>query len=402
MPVNARLTQRISPARRVAFDVLESVAGGGYASDALRERSAKLERRDAGLASQIVFGCLRYQQQLDYLIFRYSGRKAEGLDLAVSIALRSAIFQLRYLERIPAHAAVDEAVELVKQHKRAAVGLTNAVLRKVNRDPVKWPDLQTELSCPAWMLRRWGQHFGADAARGIARVALAEPETYIRVRPGSAPPEGMTVEATEVAGCFRLLSPGILVPGRSGMRLHDISSQAIVPLLDLRPGQTYLDLCAAPGNKTLQALEIPLGLAVACDVSPKRIREIPDVCPRVVLDATCPLPFRRRFDRIFVDAPCSGTGTLGRNPEIKWRVQEQDFARLGIKQLATLGEALRLLAPGGKLVYATCSLEREENEEVIREALLAWPQFRCEGEMWRVPGREAGDGFYAATWRALA
>jgi 16S rRNA (cytosine967-C5)-methyltransferase len=180
------------------------------------------------------------------------------------------------------------------------------------------------------------------------------------------------------------------------MRLHDISSQAIVPLLDLQPGHSYLDLCAAPGNKTMQALETPLALAIACDISPQRIRQIPKLCPRVVLDAARPMPFGRRFDRIFIDAPCSGTGTLARNPEIKWRVQEQDFDRFRTRQVAMLGEALRLLAPGGKLLYATCSLEREENEDVICEALVAWTRFRRHRQMWRIPGREAGDGFYAA------
>src|SRR5579875_1942081 len=123
----------ISPARRVAFEALREVADGGYASDALRQKSGSLDARDAGLAAQIVFGCLRFQAQLDFLIFIYSGRKANRLDSAVLIALRTAIFQLRYLERIPPHAAVHEAVELVKREQRAAAGLVNAVLRKVNR-----------------------------------------------------------------------------------------------------------------------------------------------------------------------------------------------------------------------------------------------------------------------------
>lgn len=397
MPVNARLSRPVSPARRVAYEVLQAVFSGAYASDSLRALSLRLQPRDAGLASQIVFGCLRYQLQLDFLIFRYSGRKVEQLDIPVVIALRSAIFQLRYLERVPAHAAVHEAVELVKQHKRAAVGLTNAVLRKVNRSPVAWPNLQTELSCPAWLLNRWAEHFGAEEARKMARSALQEPTAYIRVPPGAALPEGAALEPTGVAGCFRLLSPL-----EKGIRLHDISSQAILPLLDLQPGQTYLDLCAAPGNKTLQALETPLRLAVACDVSPKRIREIPRLCPRVLLDATAPLPFGRSFDRIFIDAPCSGTGTLARNPEIKWRVQEQDFRSFRAKQLSIVVEAARLLAHGGKLLYATCSMEREENELVIGDALQALPQLRCERERWRIPGRDEGDGFYAAVLSAIA
>jgi 16S rRNA (cytosine967-C5)-methyltransferase len=389
---------KISPARAIAFEVLREVAAGAYASDALRDRSRGLDARDAGLASQIVFGCLRFQGQLDYLIFLYSGRKIGDLETAVAIALRAAIFQLRYLERIPVHAAVNESVEWVKGAKRAAAGLVNAVLRKVNRKPVSWPDEATELSCPEWLLERWREHFGAEQARGIAEAALSEPPAYIRIRPGDDPPEGIFAERTQVfaertqiEGCWRLLPPY-----RPGMRLHDISSQAILPLLDLRAGQTYLDVCSAPGNKTLQALETPLSFAVACDVSETRLGEVPPVCARLVLDATQPLPFSRRFDRIFIDAPCSGTGTTARNPEIKWRVQLRDFAAFHEKQVRILAQALKMLAPGGKLLYATCSLESEENEDVIRQTLRREPTLRCEREMWRLPGRDEGDGFYAA------
>lgn len=400
---------KISPSRLVAFGVLRDVAEGAYASDALREQSHALDARDAGLASQIVFGTLRYQGQLDYLISVYSGRKIGDLDAAVALALRAAIFQLRYLDRIPAHAAVHESVELVKQHKRAAAGFVNAVLRKVNRSAVNWPNEETEFSCPERLLARWRAHFGADQARAIAQAALSEPSAYIRVRPGDDPSEGIFTERTpvlaertqfaertRVEGCWRLVS---LVP--AGMRLHDISSQAVLPLLDLRAGHSYLDLCAAPGNKTLQALETPLSLALACDISERRLCEVPPVCPRVVLDATRPLPFSRPFDRIFIDAPCSGTGTLARNPEIKWRVQEQDFARFREKQIRMVAQALKLLAPGGKLLYATCSLEPEENEEVIRRTLAGGAgtsemALRVERDMWRLPGREEGDGFYAA------
>jgi 16S rRNA (cytosine967-C5)-methyltransferase len=305
--------------------------------------------------------------------------------------LRAGIFQMRYLERIPAHAAVHDSVEYVKHRKRAAAGLTNAVLRKVNRAPAIWPDSATELSCPDWLLARWSQHFSPELAREIAGAALAEPVPYIRVQPGDDLPPGLELEGTGVAGAYRLLAPA-----PPGMRLHDISSQSIVPLLALQPGLRYLDLCAAPGNKTLQALETPLSLAVACDISPARIRDVPPACQRVVLDASEPLPFGTLFDRIFIDAPCSGTGTLGRNPEIKWRLRERDLARFAEKQLAIARQAARLLAPGGKLVYATCSLEREENEEVVRALLEEEPSLRREREIWRIPGREEGDGFFAA------
>lgn len=381
---------KVSPARVMAFEVLQAVAAGAYASDALREQSRALDTRDAGLASQIVFGCLRYQGQLDHLIRLYSGRKVGDLDLPVAIALRASIFQLRYLDRIPAHAAVHDAVEFIKERKRAAAGFVNAVLRKVDRRPVNWPDEETELSCPEWLLARWRAHFGPGAARGIAASALSEPAVYIRVRPGEELPGGIFAEGTQIEGAWRLSAA---VPG---MRQHDISSQAILPLLDLRSGLTYLDVCAAPGNKTLQALETPLALAVACDVSERRLRQVPAVGLRVVADATQKLPFSRTFDRIFVDAPCSGTGTLARNPEIKWRVQPEDFVNFREKQLRIVSESMKLLAPGGKLLYATCSLEGEENEEVIRQILANEPGLRCEREMWRVPGRDEGDGFYAA------
>ena len=311
-------------------------------------------------------------------------------------ALRAAIFQMRYLERVPPHAAVHESVEFVKAHKRAASGFVNAVLRKVTRQPLRWPDEATELSCPAWLLGRWISQFGPEQARVIALAALSEPASYIRIRPGDAPPEGVPVEPTPVEGCFRVLSASHLPDAKTEVRFQDIGSQAIIPLLDLQPGHSYLDLCAAPGNKTMQALETPLALAVACDASPRRIREIPPGCHRVVLDATHPLPFSRQFDRILIDAPCSGTGTLARNPEIKWRVQSLDFEQFQRKQVAIVLQALPLLAPGGKLLYSTCSLESEENRGVVSKVLASVADFRCSREIQRLPGREEGDGFYAA------
>lgn len=391
MHVTGNLTRRISPARLAALDVLELVASGGYASDLLRERTRDLSSRDAGLAAQIVFGCLRYQSQLDFLISYYSGRNPADLDLLVLLALRIAVLQLRYLERVPAHAAVHESVEFVKLRKRAASNLTNAVLRKVNREAITWPDAATELSCPNWLLERWSAHFDPETARRVAAAALNEPEPYIRIPPGSPLPAGLQLEPTAVPGAYRVLSAA-----PPGIRFHDIGSQAIVPLIDLQPGDTYLDLCAAPGNKTIQALETPLALAVACDINATRIAAIPPVCPRVLLDATAPLPFDFKFQRVFIDAPCSGTGTLGRNPEIKWRLRPSDLGRFHEKQTAILSRAIPLLASGGKLIYATCSLEREENEDVIAEQLESHPGLKCTKEQWRLPGREPGDGFYAA------
>lgn len=346
----------ISPARDVGFRVLKRVHEGGYASDALRFESARLDARDAALAEAIVLGSLRYLAQLDHLIAHYAGRAQPKLDIEVRIALRMGIYQLRYLDRIPSHAAVAESVELVKQaQKKSAAGFVNAVLRKVNRETVTWPDRATELSVPAWMLDRWARRYGTETAEGIARAALEEPEVYVNPATG---------------------------------RQQDIGSQAIVPLLGLAPGMTLLDLCAAPGNKSAQAIEAGVRV-IACDRYARRLAEVSAAAERVVLDATEPLPFLRRFERILVDAPCSGTGTLGRNPEIKWRLKPSDLEAFATRQRKILDRALEHLAPGGRLVYSTCSLESEENENIVAGLPVLETQLR-------VPGRDAGDGFFAA------
>jgi 16S rRNA (cytosine967-C5)-methyltransferase len=348
----------MSPAREVAFRVLQRVHSGGYASDLLRLESERLTQRDAGLAEIIVFGCLRYQSQLDYLTAHFSGRGALKLDPEVRIALRMGIYQLRYLDRVPAHAAVAESVELVKRaRKQSAAGLVNAVLRKVDRRPMQWPDQATALSVPAWMLARWQAHYGAEAAK-IARAALDEPLHSVNPATG---------------------------------REQDIGSQSIVPLLALEPGMLLLDLCAAPGNKTAQALASGARV-IACDRYLRRLEEVPPAAGRVVLDATEPLPFASRFDRILVDAPCSGTGTLARNPEIKWRLQPGDLPVFQSRQRKILQRALDHLVPGGRLVYATCSLEPEENEEVVSGVNVTETHVR-------LPGRDPGDGFFAAVIR---
>ena len=338
--------------------MLRRVEGGAWASELLLTHSADLDSRDAGLASEIVFGVLRYRAQLDYLIEHYSGRK-QKLDLEVRIALRMGIYQLRYLERIPAHAAVGESVELVKlAKKRSAAGFVNAVLRKVNRDPVEWPSREIAWSCPEWLLARWEGEYGVEAAEQIARAALEEPEKYTR-----------------------------------GGRTQDIGAQAIVPLLELQAGQQVLDLCAAPGNKTAQALESGVAMT-ACDLHYHRLAQMRGIDARLVmLDATQPLPFGRRFDRVLVDAPCSGTGTLGRNPEAKWRLRPHDLADLQERQKSILRNALEVVAPGGLLVYSTCSLEAEENEAVVAGVAGAEVVGHT---MRRLPGRDPGDGFYAA------
>jgi 16S rRNA (cytosine967-C5)-methyltransferase len=350
----------MSPARDVAFRVLIRVEGGGYASDLLRSESPGLSERDAGLAESIVLGSLRFQSQLDFLIGHFSGRSHGKLDPEVRVALRMGIYQLRYLDRIPAHAAVAESVELVRRaRKRSATGFVNAVLRKTDRSPVTWPDRATELSVPGWMLERWEKQYGMQASEKIARAALEEPEAYVNPETG---------------------------------RRQDIGAQSIVPLLGLKPGITLLDLCAAPGNKTAQALAMGARV-VAGDLYLRRLVEVPSESLRVVLDGAGTLPFAGKFDRILVDAPCSGTGTLAGNPEIKWRLKVGDLAAFQARQRAMIERALGVLKADGVMVYSTCSLEREENGD----AVAGFPVVQTH---LRLPGREAGDGFFAAVIRA--
>jgi 16S rRNA (cytosine967-C5)-methyltransferase len=373
----------VSPSRQTAYNILAAVERGAFSSDVLARETAPLSSRDAGLAEEIALGVLRYRAAIDFLVETLSGRPTRKLDPEVLTALRVAIYQLRWLDRIPAHAAINESVELIKRaRKRSAAGFANAVLRKVTRDPIAWPDDATRLSCPAWLLDRWSARFGPEVAHAIAAKALDRPERFIRVGPAEQTPAG--AEPTDVPGAY--LSPA------EGYRIQDVSSQAIVPLLDLQSGQTFLDLCSAPGNKTAQAVETDLR-AIAADVSVARLQQVRRLAiPLLALDATQPLPFRRKFDRILVDAPCSGTGTLGRNPEIKWKLRPEDLPDLQHRQKAILGNALDLLEPEGRLVYSTCSLEFEENEGVISTI----PKGRVMRTLHRIPGRDCGDGFFAA------
>lgn len=376
----------LSPARRAAFDVLQRVESGAYASDLLRATCAGLDPRDAGLAGQIVFGVLRRQMQLDAVLSQLLPKPR--LDSEVRIALCMGVFQLLYLDRVPAHAIVSDAVELVKRaRKRSAAGLVNAVLRKAPKLPREFPAPSVRFSTPAWLLERWTAQFGQHRAHVIAEASLREPDAFVH----ALEPPPVANEPTAIVHCYRLLeSPP------DGLRTMDIGSQWIVTLLELSTAKgPLLDICAAPGGKTRIAIESGIP-TFACDLHFSRLRELTSLgCPLLQLDATQPLPFRRAFDRILVDAPCSGTGTLARNPEIKWRLQPESLPTLHETQVKILRNALQCLSPDGILVYSTCSLEREENEAVVLEATGALANHE-----YRIPGVHDGDGFFAAVIRS--
>ncbi|HKT11771.1 MAG TPA: 16S rRNA (cytosine(967)-C(5))-methyltransferase RsmB [Terriglobia bacterium] len=400
---------QVSPARKIAFEILRQVdAGQAFASDLLQERRVSaLGERDRALATQIVMGVLRWRGEIDYRLQQLSGKSAQSLDCEVATALRMGVYQIAFLEKIPKSAAVNESVELTKlSRKRSAAGFVNAVLRKCKPEKLAQnmssalPDVPSLLagvrrSVPAWMLGRWEKNFGVETANWLAWVASLVPSTTLRVCSTTPEPDDVVRRLEEKGSVVRRgkyasraliaeAGEGVIsrIADELGLAIQDEASQLIAELLQVHSGDRVLDVCAAPGMKTsLLADAVGDGLLVACDASARRLETLRKLLLRLTanasavrvvrLDATEPLPFRRKFNRILVDAPCSGTGTLARNPEIKWRLTKDDLDRLPEIQRRILSNTLTVLAPGGRLVYATCSLELEENEQVVESVLAA-------------------------------
>jgi len=411
----------ISPARKIAFDVLLRVAEQeAYAEEALRAAlGGSTTIADAALATELALGVLRWQRRLDFLADRHLKKPPVVFDPEVRIALRLGLYQLRFLDRIPARAAVNESVELVKRaRKSSAAGLVNAVLRKVANEAPRSaaapesvaPLLPADLapadrlgilySHPTWMVERWLRIFGEERTRSLLaannRVPtlagyLFEPDRRNDAM-ASFRKAGCTIQPGRLlqdAWTFAGGSPGASEAVRRGwVALQDEASQAVAGLLAVARGMDALDLCAAPGGKTLRLARAsgPDARVIAADLHEHRVRAMRErfnLCgarnvETIVVDATQPLPFERAFERILVDVPCSGTGTLARHPEIRWKLRADDLRDLHGRQVALLRNALAHLAPGGRLVYSTCSLEPEENEVVVREALAAF------GERFRI------------------
>jgi 16S rRNA (cytosine967-C5)-methyltransferase len=325
-------------------------------------------------------------------------------------------YQIRFLERVPKRAVVDDAVELTKAaRKRSAGGLVNAVLRKCDppRHGAMGGDLESltvesresvRRAFPAWLLKRWegnAGEFGEEEALRLASASLKTPRTTLRVVDASAnmqelqqelQAEGVVTTPCQYAGTHGLSVESGQVQNTNAYRegrvvIQDEASQLVAGLVQPGPGQRVLDLCAAPGMKAGQLAQmLGAGTLVVCDRSSARLRTMAKLLPQWVpatvrvstvrLDAAQELPFGAKFDRILLDAPCSGTGTMARNPEIKWRLLPADITRLAQLQAMMLRKALPALADGGHLVYATCSLEPEENAGVVEKVLSEEPGFR--------------------------
>ncbi len=411
-----------SPARHIAYDVLRRVESGqAFAVDLLHSpKVSTLKDPDRRLATEIVMGVLRWRGELDFQIEQLSGKKLKGFDPEVLTLLRMGVYQIRFLERIPKSAVVNDAVELTKAaRKRSAAGLVNAVLRKCeppidrltgrefgqlsreNRESVRH-------AFPEWLLKRWeamcatSHEAGVEGAWKLAYASLMTPRTTLRLVDPVASLEDvrreLEAEGVATTPCQYAKEHGLNVESgqvlmtrayREGrIVIQDEASQLVAALVAPQSGQSVLDLCAAPGIKAGELAQLlGQGTLVACDASASRLRTLAQLLPKWVpaavqlsmlrLDASRELPFEYKFDRILLDAPCSGTGTLARNPEIKWRLHPEDITRLAELQARMLRNALRAVAPGGRLIYATCSLEPEENERIVEKVLREAPSFRA-------------------------
>ena len=403
----------VSPARATAFDILlRAEQEDAYASELLHSaRRGKLSVADRGLATEIVMGVLRWRSRLDEDIGGASFKPLDKLDQEVVIALRMAVYQIRCLTRVPVRAAINESVELVKRaKKRSAASFVNALLRKVaamltnkqfeqdaGGDLVP-QEMARVFAHPLWLVERWITQFGLVRVRAICVADQLARATALRLDSPQV--------AKELEDQCIVLGPGSLLTGARIVKAGDVTqtaafregrvfiqdqgSQLVAALVGT--ADRILDCCAAPGGKTAAiAVRNPTARIVAAELHLHRAgilrKRVRAANVQVINADASRLPLTGGFDRVLADVPCSGTGTLAGNPEIKWRLKPQDLGDLHNKQVAILRAALQQLAPGGRAVYSTCSLEREENEDVMEDVLLDATRFRlldCRVELERL------------------
>jgi 16S rRNA (cytosine967-C5)-methyltransferase len=448
-----RAQQAPTRARLLALRVLERVQrAGAYADVLLHSQLARsgLGAADRAFATDLVYGTLRWRGRLDYLLGRCLDRPLDKLEGVVATALRLGAYQIVISDRVPPSAAVDEAVRCARAAgAERATGLVNAVLRKlVDRHAAEpLPTLETDplghlmhaQSLPGWVAARWLELLGPEEAAALAAACTGSPRLTVRVNPHQGDPRDLLQELTATfpeAHACRYARYGIVL-GRRGnpaslpaflegrITVQDEASQLVVGLLDPQPGESVLDACAAPGGKTTAIAERvgKSGSVLALDRHPRRLDLVRRAARRLQLgriecatfdatrdlDEVSPEP---GFDRILVDAPCSGLGTLRRNPDARWRVRPADPARLAETQRALLRQAARVVRPEGVLVYSTCTLLPEENEAVVEGFLRDTPHFelasapeapeevrdlmQADGTLRCWPHRHDTDGFFAA------
>jgi 16S rRNA (cytosine967-C5)-methyltransferase len=420
--------------------------------DAMVMEDPLLTDLDKAFVREVVYGVLRWQGKLDWIISAYSHIKPLRMERAVISILRMGVYQLLFMDRVPARAAVDESVKLAKGIKKQdAIPFINGILRGIaeERKEVSYPDLQTDplnhiatlYSHPRWMVRRWVDQWGTEETIALCQAHNQIPPLTVRVNTlkgslgevmdqlhnekiGATPtlfsPVGLVINHPPPLTTWGLLQEGWL-------QVQDEAAQLVSMLLAPQPGERVLDLCAAPGGKTTHLAQLmeDQGEIKAVDVSQTKLGMLQENCQRlgitivkaVVQDAAVSLPFPPgSFDCVLVDVPCTGLGTLRRNPDGKWRVKEADILRLQKLQQAILTRAATMVKREGVLVYSTCTMTPEENEGVIEVFLSERKEFhledaspllspRCEGVvdskgyLRTLPSRHGTDGFFAARIR---
>jgi 16S rRNA (cytosine967-C5)-methyltransferase len=444
LAIDLAKTNTVSPARLAAFEILLRVEDGAYASILLAQKEQELDHRDRALCHELVMGVLRRQLWLDRLAEYCTKRPTEDLDVAIRLILRLGLYQLRFLSRVPASAIVNESVNLVHRARlRSAGALVNAVLRRAAREPdvdpaqdIAEPNerLAVTTSHPVWLIERWTRAFGSEETEAFARAnnqrapiafrvvnhRASEEEVIAKLRAAGAKlePSKIATHAWRITGDGGLLSE-LVAAGQ--VYVQDEASQMVAQMLDARAGERVLDLCAAPGSKTTQIADRMngSGTVIASDVHTHRLRTVADTAKlhglkniqSLVLNGLEPLPLKENsFERVLVDAPCSGTGTLRRNPEIRWRITADDIDDLSSRQKQLLLNASHVVKPGGRLVYSTCSVEPEENELVVQTllennikfSLVDLPTghaFTIRGTARTWPQHQATDGFFVASFQ---
>ncbi len=451
-----------SPARAAALAVLLGCQSGDKAlDDELDKRASdfRLDARDRSLAMELVYGTFRRQETVDWRLAPFLKKPLARLPLVIQYLLRLGAYQLMCLDRIPPSAAVYETVALTKSYakrlKRDWSGFVNAVLRNVIRTPApELPDpsvdpvrsLSVRHSVPHWLCQRWIDRLGIEQAEAACRMASSVPAVTLRVNRlrvtreqflDRLNQEGIAASPSTVSPVGVVLEKGEAVTSLPGFQdgdfyVEDEAAQLIPPLLDPQPGELVLDACAAPGGKTthLAVLMQNRGEILALDRNADRLKLLDDnrrrlgitIIRTIHADAATSLPAAcrgRMFDRILVDAPCSGLGVLRRHPEAKWAKHEAMFVRHHRLQIQILDAAVSVLRPGGVLVYSTCSTEREETEDVVtqfccdhpgwvRESVAPWlppaaHSFVTADGALSTMGNTAGmDGFYAVRLRKVS
>ena len=434
-----QMTRSTDPVRQTAVRLLTEVEEGARLEQLL-ETTTVTDARDRRLLHQLVAGVVKWRDRIDCVVDSFSKRPLASLSPPIRQVLRLGTYQLLWLDRVPERAAVYSAVELAKHFEHAGTaGFVNAILRRVIAEGrlVAYPDRDADpeefysvfYSHPRWLVSRWLHRWGTSRTEDLLRANNEAPPIYLRAADadGHAPlPAVFGAEAVDGhPGVVRVSQPeGVFDDPTftSGWFAQDVNAGLAVRLLAPEPGDQVLDVCAAPGGKSAQlAASVGDGSVTSTDISPQRLQRVRENLRRlrrarviiVAEDGQRPAALGP-FDRVLVDVPCSGTGVLGRHPEARWHKIPEDLPRHAERQSRILEAAFERLRPGGILVYSTCSLEEEENDAVVDrflagrdDAVLEVASQWFPSQPWAartvqtLPGREPGDGAYAARIRRL-